>query len=288
MDSTTSQTSDAAGPVGLDITPGARLGIGRDAEVFALGDDRVLRRYRDGSRGADGKLKTSEREAEIMRYVRSRGYPVPAIHAVSGPDMVMDRVDGPTMLKDLGSRPWMVWRHARLLARLHRRLHTIAAPEWVPAFAAHPAFAGDGTGPHLPDPGRPHPPTPSPLRWRGEVYETPGETVLHLDLHPDNVILSRRGPVVIDWRNSRRGEGAIDVATTWLIMATSEIEAPALERWPMEAIRRLFVRAFVQQAGRAAAARQIPSVARYRLADRNLRASEKPAIQRLVHQVSDR
>ena len=37
-----------------------------------------------------------------MRYVRERGYPVPAVYAVSGPDMVMERVDGPTMLKDLG------------------------------------------------------------------------------------------------------------------------------------------------------------------------------------------
>jgi aminoglycoside phosphotransferase (APT) family kinase protein len=275
VDSTTSQTSDAAGPVGLDVTPGARLGIGRDAEVFALGDDRVLRRYRDGSRGADGKLKTSEREAEIMRYVRSRGYPVPAIHAVSGPDMVMDRVDGPTMLKDLGRRPWMVWRHGRLLAALHRRLHAISAPDWLLTYESHPAFSAPDRN----------------AAWAGLPPMTAAspdapQTLLHLDLHPDNVILSRRGPIVIDWRNTRRGDGAVDVASTWLIMATSQLPDTGLKGRVMDVVRRLFVYAFVHHAGRAEAARQIPTVARYRLVDRNLLPSERPAIREFAHRTA--
>jgi aminoglycoside phosphotransferase (APT) family kinase protein len=105
---------------------------------------------------------------------------------------------------------------------------------------------------------------------------------VHLDLHPDNVILSRRGPVVIDWRNARRGDGAIDVATTWLIMATSEIPDVGLKGRVIGLVRHLFVNAFLRHAGRAAAARQIPAVARYRLADRNLRPSERPAIHALL------
>jgi aminoglycoside phosphotransferase (APT) family kinase protein len=263
-------------PVGLDIAPGPRLGVGRDAEVFALGEDRVLRRYRDGSRGADGRLKTSEHEAEIMRYARSRGYPVPAVYEVSGPDMVMDRVDGPTMLKDLGRRPWMVWRHSRLLAALHRRLHAIPAPDWLLTYDSHPAFTGpdhDSAWAGLP----PMPPAPPPGA---------PQTLLHLDLHPDNVILSPRGPVVIDWRNTRRGDGAIDVASTWLIMATSQLPDEGLKSTAMDAVRRLFVYAFLRHIDRAAAARQIPTVARYRLADRNLLPSEGPAIRELARRTA--
>jgi aminoglycoside phosphotransferase (APT) family kinase protein len=281
VDSSTSQTSDASvrpdsgDPVGLDITPGPRLGVGRDAEVFALGEDRVLRRYRDGSRGADGKLKTSEREAEIMRYVRSRGYPVPAVYEVSGPDMVMDRVDGPTMLKDLGRRPWMVWRHGRLLAALHRRLHAIPAPDWLLTYESHPAFTA-------PD---------RDAAWAGLPPMAPSSTdaprtLLHLDLHPDNVILSPRGPMVIDWRNTRRGDGAVDVASTWLIMATSQLPDEGLKSRVMDVVRRLFVYAFVHHAGRIEAARQIPAVARYRLADRNLLPSERPAIYALARRAA--
>src|SRR5260370_24192024 len=46
---------------------------------------------------------------------------------------------------------------------------------------------------------------------------------LHRDLHPINVLLSPKGPVVIDWTNAARGSGASDVALTWLLMTAGEI-----------------------------------------------------------------
>ena len=48
------------------------LASGRDADVFALGEHTVLRRYRDGS--------DATREAELMRYVAAQNYPVPTVH----------------------------------------------------------------------------------------------------------------------------------------------------------------------------------------------------------------
>jgi tRNA A-37 threonylcarbamoyl transferase component Bud32 len=47
-----------------------------------------------------------EREVAIMRYVRDRGYPAPQVVDVSGRDLTLERVDGPTMLADLRRRPW--------------------------------------------------------------------------------------------------------------------------------------------------------------------------------------
>ena len=246
---------------GLDLTPGPKLASGRDADVFDLGKGRVLRRNRQST-------KTSEDEAAIMRFVREWGYPVPAVYEVSGPDMVMDRVDGPTMLKDLGTRPWMLWRHARTLAKLHRRLHGIPAPDWVPTYASHPAFAE--SPPRFPD---------------SDAMPAIPDAILHLDLHPDNVILSPSGPVVIDWRNTRRGDGAIDVATTWLIMATSEVPDSSLRWRVIDRVRRLFVAALLRHVDRPAAERQLPLAAQYRLADRNLLASERPAIHALVRSI---
>jgi len=57
-----------------------------------------------------------------MRYVRDRGYPTPRIIDVSGPDLTLERIDGPTMLDALRRRPWGFRAHARTLARLHREL----------------------------------------------------------------------------------------------------------------------------------------------------------------------
>lgn len=45
------------------------------------------------------------------------------------------------------------------------------------------------------------------------------EPLIHLDLHPLNVLMSDRGPVVIDWSNARRGPAGLDVAMTALILA---------------------------------------------------------------------
>ena len=41
-----------------------------------------------------------------MRYLRRVGYPVPAVLAVDGGDLVMDRLHGRDMLADLAGRPW--------------------------------------------------------------------------------------------------------------------------------------------------------------------------------------
>ena len=65
------------------------LGAGRDADVFALTDGRVLRRYRDGS--------DATAEAELMAFVATHGFPVPTLHSATGPELVMELLDGPTM-----------------------------------------------------------------------------------------------------------------------------------------------------------------------------------------------
>src|SRR5665647_261519 len=76
-------------PVGSDKP----LASGRDADVFALGNGRVLRRYRDGS--------DATAEAELMAYVAGHGFPVPAVYAVDGADIEMELLDGSTMLDAL-------------------------------------------------------------------------------------------------------------------------------------------------------------------------------------------
>ncbi len=51
------------------------------------------------------------------------------------------------------------------------------------------------------------------------------DTIRHLDLHPDNVIMSPAGPVVIDWCNSDIGPPAVDVALTAVILAQVALSA---------------------------------------------------------------
>nr|WP_296070897.1 phosphotransferase [uncultured Actinoplanes sp.] len=155
---------------GASPEPGELLASGREADVFALGDGRVLRRYRSAS------AHDSADEAAVMAYAGSRGFPVPAVHAAEGTDMVMERLDGSTMAQAALAGRMSATEAAEMLADLMRRLHEV------------PARDGEGS-------------------------------IIHLDLHPDNVVLTARGPVVIDWRNARDGDADLDTALTALILA---------------------------------------------------------------------
>jgi aminoglycoside phosphotransferase (APT) family kinase protein len=95
------------------------VGRGRSADIYDIGDGRVLRRNRGG--------RFSQAEVDAMRAAAAGGYPVPTVHSVDGADMVLDRVDGRDMLAVLASRPWRARRYGRLLADLHLRLRTVDA-----------------------------------------------------------------------------------------------------------------------------------------------------------------
>ncbi|QUQ63112.1 phosphotransferase [Kutzneria sp. CA-103260] len=142
------------------------LASGREADVYDLGSGRVLRRSRHTA--------DTTAEAEVMVRLARHGFPVPAVYEATGPDLIMQRVAGPSMLTALCAGDMDVADAAATLADLHHRLHEI------------PVGA---------------------------------ERILHLDLHPDNVLLGPDGPVVIDWTNSVEGSPALDTAVSALILA---------------------------------------------------------------------
>jgi aminoglycoside phosphotransferase (APT) family kinase protein len=92
---------------------------GRDADLFGLDAGRVLRRYRAGG---DATV-----EAAVMRYVAAHNYPVPAVHEARDTDIVMDRLNGPTMFDALGNGGLDEHAAGAILAALHDRLHLLPA-----------------------------------------------------------------------------------------------------------------------------------------------------------------
>jgi aminoglycoside phosphotransferase (APT) family kinase protein len=159
-----------------------------------------------------------------MELARRHGYPVPEVREVRDDGLVLERVDGPSMMADCRRRPWRLPEHARTLARLHDELHRIPAPD--------------------------------------------GGVLLHLDLHPKNVLLSGRGPVVIDWANARGGEASLDPALTWVILMTSA-----------GAAGRAFARLFARHIDVRSALKEAVEL---RVADRNVTDAERHAVRRLL------
>ncbi len=219
---------------------GRLLASGRDGDIFEFGPELVLRRARDG--------RNIEHEARIIEYVHARGFAVPAIHEVraNGTEIVMDRIDGPTMLAEISRRPWALSRHAEVLADLHRRLHSIDAPDWLP---------------QLPD---------------------GGDRVVHLDLHPLNVLYGPRGPVLIDWTNAARGRAETDLAQTWLIVAASDTSDQGVVARVGAPLQRVLAHLVIRHFDRTEVVPFLRPVADSRRRDRNIRPGEIRAMDRIV------
>lgn len=151
-----------------------------------------------------------------MTHVRDLGYPAPEVLDASadGRDLVLERIDGPNMLDSAAKRPWRIARHGRELADLHQRLHALPAPPWLPD-------APVGTG----------------------------GAIVHLDLHPLNVLMSHHGPVVIDWTNAARGDPSVDGCLTWALLASGEPDASRFMLAVLRLARGRFLDAFLTGLG---------------------------------------
>jgi len=222
--------------------PGPLLATGRDADVFEYGPRLVLRRSREG--------RSMAAEARIMDYVRSQGYPVPAVDRVSedGSDLVMERVYGVDMVAAMSRRPWTIPSQGRLLADLHLRLHELPAPDWL-------SRAAVGVG----------------------------DRIVHLDLHPLNVILSpTRGPVVIDWPNTRRGDPAVDVALTWVLMACGSVPAGRIVGGILGRVRSVLVKSFLGAFELDEVRARLRDVVAWKVGDPHMSPVETAAMWRIV------
>ena len=219
--------------------PGRLLAAGRDADIYEYGAGSVLRRSRSGRSLAD--------EARIMSYLAEHGFPVPAVEELSddGCDLVLERIDGPSMVEELSRKPWTVRRQGAVLARLHHQLHEVPPPAFLPV-----APTGNGG------------------------------SILHLDLHPLNVLMSPNGPVVIDWTSACVGAPDGDVALAWLLMSFGDIPGGRVKARLLGLGRTLLTTSFVSHFDRSGLADQMHAVATWKATDRNLSAKEVASLWR--------
>ncbi|NUP47706.1 MAG: aminoglycoside phosphotransferase family protein [Catenulispora sp.] len=174
---------------------GELIGSGLDADVYAIDESWVLRRTRD--------RRSQHREAAVMAHLHAHGYPVPEIRpSDNAEDLVMRRAAGPTLLEAAFAGDLDTDRVGAILAELLVRLHAVPVQDEKDEKHREDREEGkDGqTG-------------------NGDQPGGPATAILHLDLHPMNVILTADGPVVIDWTNTRQDQPNLDWAMSALILA---------------------------------------------------------------------
>jgi len=185
--------------------------------------------------------RSMEREARTMEFVHAHGYPIPRVDEVSadGFELIMERISGVNMIDSLTAKPWKAKRLGQVLAELHEQLHELSAPNWL---APAPCGVGD--------------------------------RLLHMDLHPLNVMMSPRGPVVIDWTNAVRGNPNTDVALTWTLISAGEVPTSGVTGKLVGLIRARLIRGFIGAFDRGDIEREVGAVVEWKSQDRNMSDKE--------------
>jgi uncharacterized protein (TIGR02172 family) len=195
--------------VAAEITTAALAGQGRTADIYRWDSHQMLKLFHTG-----WSLSAVEHEARISRSVQETGLPVPATGGMVEIDgrhgILFERLDGPTMLRQLGAKPWTAIPLLHAFADLHVRMH------------AHTMAMGE-----LPSQRQQlrqliQQASPLPAAWMAAALAAldrlpDGNCLCHGDYHPDNVVMSPQGPIIIDWSEATAGNPLADVARTTLI-----------------------------------------------------------------------
>ena len=190
------------------IEKGKQIGLGRTAEIYSWKDGQVLKLYLDKYPFGD-----AEHEARITEAAHKAGLPVPAVKEVievmGRAGIVFERVEGPIMSKAVASKPWRLSHYASMMAELHARMHSCQIPGLPSQREYLKTIIRDRIS--------------LPVHMKKTLLElleqlSDGNALCHLDFHPDNIIVSSQGPVIIDWVTAGSGNPFADVARTSLIL----------------------------------------------------------------------
>jgi tRNA A-37 threonylcarbamoyl transferase component Bud32 len=227
---------------------GRLLGRGRTAEVFAWGEQQALKLF-----FTTWPAEWIHQEARVAQVVYEAGLPAPAagdtVEVEGRLGIVYERVDGPSMLEEVTRHPWMFPSVARQFADLHLAMHKrveMGLPSGRELLTGLIRAA-----PRLSDQLK--------EQLVGKLEQLPDENAIcHGDYHPDNILMTGRGPIVIDWMSATRGHPLADVAGTFLLFRFFEIPASVgkLTRGLFELLRRVLLSMYLRRYFRASSYRR--------------------------------
>ena len=214
--------------------PPGPLASGHTAEVFEFSPGYVVKLFRAWVPEAD--VESERRKAAA---VHALGVPTPAVGEIVRWDgrigLVFERITGSSMLKEMMGDPGSIGRLAREMAALHRSIHDREGPFELPSQreVLQEKIAGC--------------PLLSEAQRRavlGVLACLPdGDRLCHGDFHPGNVLVTARGPVIIDWVDASRGNPLADVART-SVLTLGHVET-RVAQGSVKASIRLFYRTYL-------------------------------------------
>jgi serine/threonine protein kinase len=196
---------------------GTPLAKGHTADLYPWGEDQVVKLFVEGF--SENRVHD---EARITKVLQDTGL-VPKVGEVvrvgQRLGIVYERMNGPSMAQTLRADLTNALPLARQLAELHAKVHTIKV-EGLPSQPEQFEKRIQGVT-LLSEEIR------QELTARLEVLPRAAQ-VCHGDFHPDNILLTPKGGVVIDWLDASLGHPLGDVVRTLTILEGIKVSEPPL------------------------------------------------------------
>jgi Ser/Thr protein kinase RdoA (MazF antagonist) len=214
------------------------LAVGRTAEVYPWREGEVIKLLRRGFPHSLG-----EEEARAAARVVAAGLAAPRFIGTTRVEgrfgLVYERVDGPSMLAVITERPERALELAARFAELHAAMHEQPGAELPAAVeslghAIRAAKVGEA------------------IREAAlaRLDSLPvGTALVHGDLHPGNVLMTARGPMVIDWLTAGAGSAHADVARTLFLLTGTVLgnDIPREHHALVEGLRHRFADGYLER-----------------------------------------
>ncbi|MEI4803714.1 phosphotransferase family protein [Bacillus sp. NPDC077411] len=216
-----------------------KIGAGNTAEIYLWNDKEIVKLFHDSIHES-----LIEREFLASQEIQNLGLPVPKVGGKisyqNRTGIIYEKIDGVTLTELLAKDPLHVGKEAKRFAELHFQIHSrksSAFSDICETLISHVNFCSRFT---------------SEQKEKIATYIATlptDQAVCHMDFHPDNILISEQGPIVIDWMTAGFGNPFADVARTVIILEHAHLPAsiPEPVKQGIMALRHAFCEEYVNE-----------------------------------------
>jgi len=184
------------------------VGQGRHSTVYEYKDNQVLKMYPEGT-----CRQVAETELNKTRLVKEYGVECPIAHSVVEEagrfGILIDHVHGPNYLEWMLQHPTALNKLIALFVQEQHEIHMHKTPE-LPSIKELLWNKIQGCS-EIPQDSK-------DILFKKLKKQPEGEHLCHLDFHPENIVVSLDGPLIIDWADAGKGNYLADVAMTSVLL----------------------------------------------------------------------
>ncbi|ABZ93255.1 Phosphotransferase [Leptospira biflexa serovar Patoc strain 'Patoc 1 (Ames)'] len=194
---------------------GNPFAIGRSADLYLLPDNKILKLFFPQTTKTEMETEY-ENTVEVARLSVTKKICYGKVKVGERYGLVFDRLDGISLTKLPDKNPIELFRIADTLARLHFAMHSIKSQKLKDIkLILNDCLAAKSLQFLNPK---------EKESIQTYIQNLPdGDSVLHLDFHPENVIVQGKDRIIIDWMTAAKGNPCADVSFTKLLFTDAEL-----------------------------------------------------------------